>query len=74
MTGLSRTGKADALPWELSGNGPYTARSAADGKPDWPYWYVTNNGRTNNLRFPGGAVLTDRASAEEIVKIANGGQ
>jgi hypothetical protein len=50
----------------LRGNGPYTARSASDRTDDWPFWYVTNDGRTNVLYFPGGAVLTSRAVAEQI--------
>jgi hypothetical protein len=61
---------ADAVPNRWGTLGPYTARPAKDGCPDWPVWYVTNNGRTNVLSFPGcgGAVLTSRAVAEEIAR------
>lgn len=59
---------------ELRGAGPYTARSAADGRDDWPYWYVAgSDGRRNVMAFPDkpGAVLTDRATAEAIAAKAN---
>lgn len=48
--------------------GPYAARSASDRTGDWPFWYVTNDGRRNVLSFPGsgGAVLTSRQVAEAI--------
>lgn len=57
----------------LFGSGPYVARSASDRTDDWPFWYVTNDGRTNALRFPGcgGAVMTSREVAEEIARRAN---
>ena len=59
----------------LRGPGPYTARPAKDDTPDWAAWYVTNNGRTNILSFPGcgGAVLTSREVAEEIARRGNAG-
>jgi hypothetical protein len=43
---------------------------------DWPFWYVTNDGRTNVLHFPGcgGAVMTSRDCAEEIARRANNKQ
>lgn len=52
----------------LLGPGPYTARSASDRTDDWPFWYVTNNGRTNILRFHSHptALFTSRAEAEDI--------
>lgn len=56
---------------ELTAPGPYTARSANDNADDWPYWYVTNDGRRNVLRFPGGAVFTSRELAQEIAERAN---
>lgn len=57
----------------LRHSGPYAARPAKDGDDEWPFWYVTNNGETNVLSFPGcgGAVLTSRECAEEIVRRAN---
>jgi hypothetical protein len=59
------------IEYRLRGKGPYTARSASDNTDEWPYWYVTNDGRTNILEFPGGRVFTTRAWAEEIAKDAN---
>jgi hypothetical protein len=57
--------------YRLRGKGPYTARSASDNTDEWPYWYVTNDGRTNILEFPGGAVFTIRERAEKIAKDEN---
>ena len=64
----------EGLSAVLTAPGPYTARPAADDKPDWPFWYITNDGRTNILRFPDkpGAVLTDRQTAEAIVAKTKG--
>lgn len=58
----------DADAAALRSPGPYTARPAKDGDETWPFWYVTNDGRTNVLTFPGngGAVLTSRNVAEAV--------
>jgi hypothetical protein len=57
--------------YRLRGKGPYTARSASDNTDEWPFWYVTDDGRTNILEFPGGRVLTTRERAEKIAKDEN---
>ena len=64
----------DADAAELSGPGPYLARSADDENPKWPSWYVAGpDGRRNIMLFPGrgGAILTSREVAEEIASKAN---
>ncbi len=57
-----------------AGAAPFTARSASDKTDNWPFWYVTDDGRRNVLRFPNapGAVFTDRQTAEMIAAKANG--
>lgn len=65
----------DGVEAELwAGTAPFTARPASDKSSDWPFWYVTDDGRRNVLRFPGkpGAVFTSRDIAEKIAAAANG--
>jgi hypothetical protein len=59
------------IEYRLRGKGPYTARSASDDTDNWPFWYVTNDGRTNILEFTGGAVFTTRSGAEYIAAEQN---
>ncbi len=64
----------DAEAAMVRGNGPFIARPAKDDTPDWPAWYVAGpDARLNVLSFPGkgGAVLTDRATAEAVAEKFN---
>ena len=54
------------------GRGPFTARSASDNDPEWPAWMVMNAQGVNCLNGPGGAVLTDRETAEIVAARENG--
>lgn len=58
-----------------AGAPPFASRSASDRADDWPYWYVTDDGRRNVLRFPDqpGAVFSDRETCGAIAAAANAG-
>jgi hypothetical protein len=56
-----------------TGTAPFSARSASDRTDNWPFWFVTDNGRRNTLNsldHPG-VVFADRSTCEAIAAAAN---
>ena len=64
----------DGVKVELwTGGAPVKARSASDRTEDWPFWFLTDDGRRNIMRFPDkpGAVFSDRGFCERAVEVIN---